>query len=627
MAGHAGGKYFKQVLGLFLAAAFLPALILSFTLGTIASGALTRADSERGREAAQSFAAGFRALAESVDKSLGVIAAAPEVESALGVASVRSRNSSHPAPDESTAAIGRLLALEASRQGGVSFALIEKNDGLALGTRSLPADWDAAVYGGWGIFREASNSAGTVFEARRRLTDRGETALIVAGRAIRDPDGAILGFALAEIDRSALIRTARAVGLGLTADFELIAPSRMVAFSLIDSGREGLFEDELFQTASTSRLAKNAKNQASETMSGTYIAESAGGFTAKALLPQSLLEDLKRAMNRASLMGLILSAFLAIVLALAASRIVTKPVYAVSEAMQKLGSGDFSVRLAPRSNDELGDLMRSLNATAEELEKLMASTVEDQELLRGAELRALAARMHPHFLYNSLNSIRSLAKLGRNSEIVEIVTRLGKILRASAQDRGELSTVGEGFEYVRHYIAIEKIRFGDRFSFSEDIDPSLLDCELPALVLEPLAENALTHGLEEKSGSGRLSIECRGLGADMLIAFEDDGPGVSPERLAALRGLLAKGELSVPAAVQAAAGPAGAACDEAVPGGGTDAGVNMTNERGGTGLGLAATNRRLRLYYGSAYGLSVATGPDGTGFRVEVHAPQRRKQA
>jgi|GEM_PF-866096 len=621
MARRSEGRYFERVLGLFLAAAFLPALILSFTLSTIASGALTRADAERGHEAAGSFASGFGALAESVDKSLSVIASAPEVESELGGLRGRSRASASGGDSDQSAATGRLLALEASRQSGLAYALVEKNGSLALCTRTLPADWDPAVYGDWGIFREAASSTGTAFEARRRLTDRGDTALIVAGRAIRDPDGAILGYALAEIDRSVLIRTARAVGLGLTADFELISPSHMVAFSLIDSSREGHFEDELPPQTGL-RAQKNGRNGSGEAASGAFRAAGAGGFTAQALLPQSLLEDLKGAMNRASLLGLALSALLALILALIASRIVTKPVYAVSEAMQKLGSGDFSVRLAPRSHDELGDLTRSLNATAEELEKLMASTVEDQELLRGAELRALAARMHPHFLYNSLNSIRSLAKLGRNGEIVEIVTRLGKILRASAQDHGGISTVGEGFEYVRHYIAIEKIRFGERFSFSEKIDPALLDCELPALVLEPLAENALTHGLEEKSGPGRLDIECRASGEDMLISFEDDGPGISAERLAALQRLLALGELpaqqSGPAPAGSAAAPAGSA-DSA------DGAGAMAAPAGGSGLGLAATNRRLKLYYGAAYGLSVMAGPSGRGFRVELRAPQRRR--
>jgi len=78
--------------------------------------------------------------------------------------------------------------------------------------------------------------------------------------------------------------------------------------------------------------------------------------------------------------------------------------------------------------------------------------------------------MNPHFLYNSLNSIRSLAKPGRDREIIDVVTRLGKILRTYASNRADLSTIGEGLELVRHYLSIEKIRFGERFSFEEDVE-------------------------------------------------------------------------------------------------------------------------------------------------------------
>lgn len=576
MARLSGRKYFHRVLALFLVAAFLPVLLLSFTLTGIASSALLRAGSERGRDAAAAFAAGFRGLAEGVDKSLALVSSAPEVRALLA--------SEDKGGGAST---GRLLALEASRQGGLAFALVSADGSLSLGTRSLPADWDPRVYGSWGVFRKASASRLSVFEARRRLTEKGDAALVVAARAIRDNRGEIRGYALAEIDRSAFVRVARAGGFGLTADFELLSPSRLVAFSLADSNREGRFEDE---------LPPRSPGQAAE--GGRYEAPSAAAFTARAILPSSLLEDLDRAMRGATLAGLAASALLALAFAFLASRIVTKPVYAISEAMGRLGAGDLSVRLAPHSDDELGDLVRSFNATAEELDGLMRRTVEDQELLRGAELRSLAAQMNPHFLYNSLNSIRSLAKLGRDEEIVEVVTRLGKLLRASARGRAELSTVGEGLELVRHYLAVEKIRFGERFSFSEEVDESLLPCELPSLVLEPLAENALTHGLERKSGHGSLWIECRREGEGLLLSFEDDGPGLPEAELAALSALLASGEVAA----------AGAARGE---------------EAGGMGLGLAATNRRLRLCYGPAWGLRVMAGRGGAGFRVELRAPMQ----
>jgi two-component system sensor histidine kinase YesM len=589
-----GRKYFHRVLGLFLAAALLPVLVLSFTLTGIATAALLRAGEERGRAAAASFSAGYRGLVEGVDRSLALIAAAPETKAALANAGLSGEGA------DDGAAAGRLLALEASHGEGAAFALVSASGGTALGTRSLPPDWDPETYGDWGIFRKARASRASVFEARRRLTDKGETALVVAARAIRDGEGGIAGFALAEIDRPALVRAARAGGFGLTADFELLSPSGLVAFSLADSGREGFFEDELpLRGIAGARAAQPEEG-------GTFEEASAAGFLARAVLPSSLSEDLTGAMRRATLAGLAVCAILALVLALAASRIVTGPVLALSGAMRRLREGELSTRLEPSSEDELGDLVRSFNATAERLGELMAETLEDQELLRGAELRGLAARMNPHFLYNSLNSIRSLAKLGRNDEIVTIVSKLGKTLRAHAEASEGTSTVGAELELVRNYLDVEKVRFGERFAFALEVEEGILGCELPGLILEPLAENALTHGLERKSGPGRLEVSGgslpgpAGKGRDILIAFEDDGAGEAPERLAGLSALLASGEL---------------------PEIGPERGSGGPERSSGQGLGLAATNRRLRLRYGPGYGLKVSAGKGGAGFRVELRAP------
>ena len=577
-----GRNYFRRVLGLFLAAALVPVAALSVVLTGIASGSLERASEERGRTAAASFSRSFGSLVDGMDRSLSLISVSPEAVVALAAGN----------PEE--AGLSRLIAREASREGGLAFGLVSADGSRSYATRMMPRDWDPRVYGSWGVFRRAAAESGSAFVARRRITENGEAALIVAARSIRGDDGRLLGFALAELDRAGLIRAARSSGADIAADYELTAPSGLVAFSLSDSSREGRFLDELPRRGG--RTGRVSPASGSGRGYAEYGASSARGFFSRAYVPESFLSELTSAMRSATYAGLAVCAAVALALAFIASRIVSEPVLALSAAMGRLRDGDLSVRLQPRSEDELGALVRSFNETAAELERLMRETLEDQELLRGAELRALAARMNPHFLYNSLNSIRSLAKLGRNEEIVEVAARLGKLLRASADSRADVSTIGAGMESVRHYLAVERIRFGERFSFEERIDPELEACELPCLVLEPLAENALTHGLERKAGPGFLRIEGRidGTAADetraAVISFEDDGPGTDP-------GFLAE----ISARLETAS----------VPG-------------DGNGLGLAATNRRLRLRYGTPYGLSVSAGTGGNGFRVELRVPYRR---
>ena len=575
-------RYFDRILMLFLAASFAPVLILSVALTGIASAALVRAGGDRGRAAAASFALGVGDILTGVDRSLSLIADSGETGRVL---------SNHPTGSGEPASVSRLLAEEASKGSGLSYFLVGASGSPAYSTRTMPPDFDPAAYGNWGIFRKARNAEGCVFGARRRVADNGETVVIVAACAVRDPDGGLLGFVLAELERPVLVRAAKAEGGSLAADYELLSDSGLVAFSLADPAREGHFSDEFAQ-----RAVMGARGLALDEGQQTV-----GGFVAKAYLPENLVGELTAAMRKASIAGLAACAFLALGLAYAASRSVTGPILELSSAMRRLREGDLSIRLLPASEDELGELANSFNATASEIDALMRETVEGQELLRAAELRSLSAQMNPHFLYNSLNSIRSLAKLGRNEEIVEIVARLGKLLRASARNRAELSTVGSGLELVRCYLDVEKIRFGGRFSFSIAVPDGILDCELPSLVLEPLAENALTHGLECKGGPGRLAITgtieegAAGNGTaaspgTLVIAFEDDGPGVQPAVLSQLRERLARAEL----------------LDD------------------GSALGLAGTNRRLRLRYGDGYGLTLPDPIGGSGFRVELRVPQKR---
>lgn len=593
--GNPRRRYFDRILRLFLAASLAPVLILSVALTGMASAALVRAGDDRGRAAAAAFALRVGDITAGMDRSLALIANSGETARALAAApatspgkaesqgGAESGGTGRAAGSGEPASVSRLLAEEAAKGDGLAYFLVGASGRPAYSTRTMPADFDPVAYGNWGILRKARNAEECVFWARRRIADNGEVVVIAAARAVRDEGGEVLGFVLAELDRPVLVRASRAEGGSIAADYELLSDSGLVAFCLADPAREGHFADEFAQLAS----------------SGAGSVAGAGGFEAKAYLPENLVGELTAAMRKASIAGLAACALLAFGLAFGASRSVTDPILELSSAMRRLREGDLSARLEPASEDELGELANSFNATASEIGALMRETVEGQELLRAAELRSLSAQMNPHFLYNSLNSIRSLAKLGRNEEIVEVVAKLGKLLRASARNRAELSTVGAGLELVRHYLDVEKIRFGGRFSFSIEVPAEFLDCELPSLALEPLAENALTHGLERKGGPGRLAITGRledgGGRAEptMVIAFEDDGPGAEPAALSALRERLARAELL----------------------------------GDGSALGLAGTNRRLRLRYGEGYGLTLPDPEGGGGFRVELRVPRRQAAA
>ncbi|HRZ91113.1 MAG TPA: histidine kinase, partial [Spirochaetia bacterium] len=359
-------------------------------------------------------------------------------------------------------------------------------EGSVLGLRGSPtltpggaaADRDPEVYGSWGLFRLLRERPGDLAVLGRRGTaEDGETTILSLARTVAAPGGEVLGYAVADLRRSALVRAAERSRI--PAGAEVLDPRGNVVFDLADPGREGYFEDELAPWNSGGGPAPEAP-----------IPGAASGYRVRIALPAGLYDGFDRTARTVAVLGILGSVLVAAALAFPASRAVTGPVLRLARSMREVEEGDLSIRVEPSGNDELGDLARSFNAMTEELAELLRNAVERQELLREAELRALAAQMNPHFLHNTLAAIKSLAKLGRNTEAAEAAARLGKILRAGASRREEFTTVGESLDLVRDYLAVERIRFGDRFRFRIEVDPALLAVPIPPLVLEPLAENA-----------------------------------------------------------------------------------------------------------------------------------------
>jgi len=557
-------RYFRRIFALFLAAAMAPAAGVSVVYTALAGSALRREARGRLDSQAAAFAGSVAAIADGCASGLLALSQDAAVLSALSDA--------EPEAAATVRAFRSMLRAFPRDSGPAEASVLSLDGGRALLVGNPAPDRDLATYGSWGVFRALSEAETAVSPRVAELSDGARSSFTV-GVTVRDPDGARLGYALADVRRSAI--AAAAAASGLRGGAAVVFPSGKLVFYQSDPGLEGGFIE-----GTPIRLDGDGVSVARATGAGTV-------FTVVAEAPSGLYDGFGRSARNVALAGLLAAAGLAAALALRASSSVTEPVLEMARSMRLVEAGDLSIRIKPSGDDELGDLARSFNAMTAEVDALLRREVERQELLREAELRALAAQMNPHFLHNTLASIKSLAKLGRSGEIAEVVSRLGKLLRAGSGRRDGLSTVRESMSSVRDYLSIEKLRFGDRFSFELDVDPALDPVTLPPLTLEPLAENALTHGLERKRGHGSLRIEGRLDGGDAVISFADDGPGMDADAMDLLS----------------------AALDEARP------------PRGDHGIGLLGTNRRLALEYGAGYGLSVRAGGSGAGFVATVRIP------
>ena len=217
------------------------------------------------------------------------------------------------------------------------------------------------------------------------------------------------------------------------------------------------------------------------------------------------------------------------------------------------------------------------------LSYLMEQNVEEQRQKRKSELRALQAQINPHFLYNTLDSIIWMAEWGKTKEVVLMTSSLAKLLRQSISNQNELVRVEEEVEYTRSYLTIQKMRYKDKLEYDIQVSPEVLGQKIPKLVLQPLVENAIYHGIKYKEGKGIVQIEGWIEQKELILRISDDGIGMTEEQLAKI---FEKRE--------------------------TDIRKN--------GVGVLNVHERIQLYYGKDYGLRFSSTL-GEGTVVEVRIP------
>ena len=166
------------------------------------------------------------------------------------------------------------------------------------------------------------------------------------------------------------------------------------------------------------------------------------------------------------------------------------------------------------------------------LSYLMEQNVEEQRQKRKSELRALQAQINPHFLYNTLDSIIWMAEWGKTKEVVLMTSSLAKLLRQSISNQNELVRVEEEVEYTRSYLTIQKMRYKDKLEYDIQVSPEVLGQKIPKLVLQPLVENAIYHGIKYKEGKGIVQIEGWLEQKELVLRISDDGIGMTEEQLA-----------------------------------------------------------------------------------------------
>lgn len=245
-----------------------------------------------------------------------------------------------------------------------------------------------------------------------------------------------------------------------------------------------------------------------------------------------LTKDSRKAKSIYMVMAVVL-VIVALLLFNMIARNITLPIQRLRDSMAKVQEGDFSkADVEVSAENEIGSLTKSFNVMTYRIQELMEQNVHEQEEKRKSELKALQSQINPHFLYNTLDSIIWMAESKRNEEVVLMTASLARLLRQSISNEEELVTVSQEVEYVRSYLTIQKMRYKDKLEFQIEVDPEIESVKIIKLVLQPIVENAIYHGLKYKDSKGLLMVHGRRSGDNAVIEIIDNGVGMEPETLA-----------------------------------------------------------------------------------------------
>lgn len=265
---------------------------------------------------------------------------------------------------------------------------------------------------------------------------------------------------------------------------------------------------------------------------------------------------------------------------------IVRPISKLRSLMKKVEEGELLLRYQGKTNDEIGQLGNSFNNMVEEIDNLIRLVYREQKEKREAELKTLQAQIKPHFLYNTLDTIQWMAQDRQADDIVEIVYALTQLFRIGLSKGQEVISLREELQHVESYLVIQMARYEEKLRYRIDVPDVWRGYSVPKIILQPLVENAIYHGIKTKQGNGTIVIEGHAEDGKLVLEVADDGVGIPPDKLAAMNGYL----------------------------------NNPNDSEHARGFGLYNVNERIRLSYGPAYGIDIESLP-GEGTRIRVRLP------
>jgi two-component system, sensor histidine kinase YesM len=282
-------------------------------------------------------------------------------------------------------------------------------------------------------------------------------------------------------------------------------------------------------------------------------------------------------------------AFLFLISLLMYSKI-SLPLKRLEKSMERVEKGDFDLLIDVKGGDEVEQLSRRFNLMVSRIRQLMEQIIYEQEAKRKSEFEVLQAQINPHFLYNTLNSAVRMIGIGKSDEVVTTISSLSKLFRISLSKGKTMITVKEELEHVKHYLIIQQIRFKNKFDYEIEAQEEVLSCKTVKLILQPIVENAIQHGIEQMVDLGHIQIKVMREKDQVLFQVIDNGLGMPGERVEQILN-------------------------------------GKVKSKQGSGVGLRNVHERIQLYFGKEYGIQISSlVEEGTTVTIVIPAVEEEEE-
>ncbi len=466
------------------------------------------------------------------------------------------------------------LATEGSRDLA-DYSLYDLRGSLRYSTGSVTAGTTLSTR--WGVLFAAKNAGGqAVYQAPM---DGGKT-LLQGAALLKNPQGEPLGYLVMELSEENFQKLF--AGKYGSSNEVLILNRYWHPVYASQSGMKEELADSL-----RGQLLRNG-NPGAETEEYRLLIQEhpPTGLYLVLRQPQMFTQSTMKLLHAASFFCVLMGIVISVVLCLPLSRRISQPIGRLLKAFSRVEQDDLDVHVSRDGEDELGQLASGFNHMVLALKANRQELVENQRELNQAQVRMLQAQLNPHFLCNTLDTMKWISKINHVPQVALMSTNLADILRFCISAE-EFVPLRREVEVLNRYVEIQKIRLSDQFSFLVSLPEKLETCMVPKMILQPIVENAILHGLEGISDSV-IRVEAAQEGEDLLITVTDNGHGLPPDMI----------------------------------------GHPYRRESAPSGhhLGLFNVDTILKKHYGERYGLYLDNNPAGSGARVRARLPLRRRE-